>query len=75
MELLNIMGGVDVFSETYDDICELCRRYSWGITKNNKGILDTVTKSSRSSTRGVTWVELSNLLYEFIIDILGSLAS
>ena len=33
MELLNLMGGGDIYQENYDYICELFRRYSWGISR------------------------------------------
>ena len=37
-ELLNLMGGGDISCETFDNICELCRRYSRGIVKNIKSV-------------------------------------
>ena len=33
LELLNLIGKGDVFQLSYDDVCELCIRYSRGISK------------------------------------------
>ena len=36
LEILNLMGTCNVFQLAYDDICELCRRYSRGKFKTGK---------------------------------------
>ena len=36
LEVLNLMGTGNVFQLAYDDICELCRRYSRGNFKTSK---------------------------------------
>ena len=38
LEILSLMGTSDVFQLSYDDVCELCRRYSRGKFKISKNI-------------------------------------
>ena len=38
LEILSLMGTCDVFQLSYDDVCELCRRYSRGKFKTGKNI-------------------------------------
>jgi chromatin segregation and condensation protein Rec8/ScpA/Scc1 (kleisin family) len=48
LEILNLMGTCDVFQLPYDDICELCRRYSRGnfkIGKNSRELSSLFLKS------------------------------
>jgi hypothetical protein len=40
MDLMNLMGRGDISQMGYDDICDLCRRYSRGISKHGKGPRD-----------------------------------
>ena len=74
IELLD-MGGGDISQEIYDDICDHCRRYSRGISKNSKGPWVVSTRAIKPTTGGVTRTKLGNLLDYFKIDILSSLAS
>ena len=56
------MGTGNVFQLAYDDICELCRRYSRGkfkIGKNSKELLSLFLKSA-AKTR-VWRAEISNV--------------
>ena len=41
LEILNLMGTCDVFQLSYDDVCELCRRYSRRKFKISKNILSS----------------------------------
>ena len=38
LEILSLMGTGDVFQLSYDNVCELCRRYSRGKFKISKNI-------------------------------------
>jgi len=38
LEILSLMGTCDVFHSSYDNVCELCRRYSRGKFKISKNI-------------------------------------
>jgi len=67
------MGSGDISQLSSEDICTICRKYSGGKAKIGKGIRDT--RISKSTLRGVTRVELGNLLENFKINILGTLSS
>ena len=67
LEILNVMGIGNVFQLTYDDIYELCRRYSRGnfkTGKNSKELLSLFFKSA-AKTR-VLRAEISNL-FEILV--------
>ena len=62
LEILNLIGTGNVFQLAYDDICELCRRYSRGnfnTGKNSKKLLSLFLKST-AKTR-VLRAEISNV--------------
>ena len=70
------MGIGNVFQLEYDDICELCRRYSRGnfkTGKNSKELLSLFLKSA-TKTR-VLQAEISNVFKNFNADINDSLNS
>ena len=76
LEILNLMGIDNVFQLAYDDICELCRRYSRGnfkTDKNSKELLSLFLKSV-VKTR-VLRSEINNLLENSNGDINDSLNS
>jgi hypothetical protein len=75
MDLLNLMGEGDISQVGYDDIYDLCRRYSRGISKHGKGLRDISTRITKSSIAGVSCAKLANLSEDFKTDILSSLAS
>ena len=74
MDALNLMGAGDISQMTYNDICELCRRYSRGITKSGKSPRDLVSRITKPSG-GVTRTEIGNMLDNFKTDILSSFSS
>ena len=51
LELLNLIGKGDVFQLSYDDVCELCIRYSRGISKAGKNSRKFSSFLSKSATR------------------------
>ena len=62
LEILNLIGTGNVFQLAYDDICELCKRYSRGsfnTSKNSKEIVSLFLKSV-AKTR-VLRAEIGNL--------------
>ena len=63
------MASGDVSQKTFEEIIELCRKYSRSRAKAGKGIRAT------KSTGGITKVELGNLLENFKIDILGTISA
>jgi hypothetical protein len=75
MDALNLMGAGDISQMTYNDICELCKRYSRGITKSGKSPRDLVSRVTKPSGGGVTRTEIGNMLDNFKTDILSSFSS
>ena len=67
------MGTGDVSQLTFEEIFNLCKKYSRSKVKNGKGIRDT--RINKSASGGVTRVELGNLLENFKTDILSTLSS
>jgi hypothetical protein len=68
------MGSGDVSLLTFEEICDLRRRYSRRRARSEKGPRDTLSKVTKSATSGITRVELGNFLENFKIDLLGTLS-
>lgn len=75
IETLNIMGKGDIYQEDYADIIKLCIRCSRGSTRLKPTECNVTTKDSKISGGSITHVEISNLLEDFKIDILGTLTT
>ena len=76
LEVLNLMGAGDVSKLSYDDVCDLCRRYSRVNSKVGGGPRDPSSKLVKSVVgAGVTRAEMGNLFENFKIDILSTLSS
>jgi hypothetical protein len=75
MDALNLMGAGDISQMTSNDICELCKRYSRGITKSGKNPRDLVSRITNPSGGGVTRTEIGNMLDNFKTNILSSFSS
>jgi len=74
LELLNLTGKGDVFQLSYDDVCELCIRYSRGISKTSKNFRDVCSLFSKSTTRiGDIRAEINALFENFKVDFVSSL--
>jgi hypothetical protein len=74
INFLNLMGSGDVSRLSFEEICDLCRRYSRSQARSGKGPRDTLSKVTKSATSGVTRDELGNLLENFKTDLLGTLS-
>lgn len=76
LELLNLIGKGDVFQLSYDDFCELCIRYSRGISKASKNPRDVCSLFSKSATRtGDIRAKINGLLEHFKVHFISSLSS
>jgi hypothetical protein len=75
INVLNLMGAGDISFLLFDQISELCRKYSRGKAKTGKDSRDSLSKVSISASGSVTRVELGNLLENFKIDLLSTLSS
>lgn len=63
------MASGDVSQRSFEDIIELCMKYSRSKAKIGKGVRDT------NSTGSITRIELGNLLENFKIDILKTISA
>lgn len=75
INVLNLMGAGDISFLPFDQISELCRKYSRGKAKTGKDSKYSLSKVSKSAIRSVTRVELGNLLENFKTDLLSTLRS
>src|SRR5690606_28334457 len=76
LEIMNLMGGGDISKLGYDEVCEICRRYSRGNSKVGGEIRDTVSRLVRSVVGAkVTRAEMGKLFENFKTDILSTLSS
>ena len=66
-DMLNLLGKGDISKESFENIIELCKRYS----RNNKWDKwdklerDIFDRTQNSSNGGATWVEMGNLVKNF----------
>ena len=67
------MGVGDISNLDFEEISNLCRKYSRSKARHGRGLRDT--RVNKFASRGVTRIELENLLENFKIDILGTLSS
>jgi len=73
LDLLNLMGKVDISQLSFGEICELCIHISRGKARTRKNPRDPLmSRINKSSPRTVSRVELGNLLDKFKTNILGS---
>ena len=70
MDILNLMASGDVSQKSFEDIVEMCRKYSRSKAKARKGV-----RVVKSSSGGITRLELGNLLENFKTDILGTISA
>ena len=70
IDMLNLMEVGYISQKPFEEIIELCRKYSHSKSKHGKGI-----RAIKSAGGGVTWIELGNLLENFKTYILGRLSS
>jgi hypothetical protein len=54
INFLNLMGFDDVSQLTFEDIFDVCRRYSQIQARSGRGSRDTLSKVTKSMTSGVT---------------------
>ena len=66
------MRGGDITQVPWDDINNICCYYSRAIVKKGRGHQATVVKSS---TSGVSRMEITNLLSDFKQDIINNMAT
>jgi hypothetical protein len=75
IDILNLMGSGDISSLPFEQISEMCRKYSRGRAKAGKGQRDALSKVTKSTTGSITREELGNLLENFKTDLLSTLGS
>ena len=67
--MLNLMSVGDISQKPFDEIIELCRKYSCSKSKARKGV-----RSIKQEGGSVTIIELGNLLENFKTNILGMIS-
>ena len=76
MEILNLMASGDVSHKSFEEITELCRKYSRSRAKAGRNVREGPSRTSRTTgTSGAIRTELGNLLENFKTDILVTLSS
>ena len=79
--MLNLLGKGDISKESFENIIELCKRYSRGSSKNNKWDKqdklerDVFDRTQKSSNGGATHAKIGNLLKNFKTKIMSSISS
>ena len=76
LEILNLIGKCDIFQLSYDDVCDLCIRYSRGTSKAGKNSREFSYFLSKFATRiGDIRDEINDLFEHFKVDFISSLNS
>jgi hypothetical protein len=70
---LNLMGKGDISTLPFDEISDLCEKYSRRKARNGKRT--TSSKATKSATTSVTRDEIGHLLEEFKTDLLSTLGT
>ena len=73
MDILNVMGKGDISYLPFDEIQDLCQKYSRG--KARTGKRDIITKVNKSANSGISRAKLRNLLEDFKTDLLSTLGT
>jgi hypothetical protein len=69
------MSSGDIYQKPFADIVEYCKRYSHSQAKTGKSIRDPTNRIAKPTSRGVTRIELGNLLENFKTYILHTINS
>ena len=70
------MASSDIYHKTFDEISELCMKYSRSRAKNGKKLRDGFPRASKPvNTSGVIRIEIGSLLESFKTYILGTIRS
>ena len=73
LDILNVMGKGDISYLPFDEIQDLCQKYSRG--KARTGKRDITTKVTKSANSGISRAALGNLLEYFKTDLLSTLGT
>ena len=73
LDILNVMSKGDISYLPFDEIQDLCQKYSRGKARNGKR--DVTSKVTKSATSGISRAELGNLLEYFKTDLLSTLGT
>ena len=73
LDILNVMGKGDISNLPFEEISELCKKYSRGRAKSGKR--DISSKASKSAASAVTRAEIGSLLENFKTDLLSTLGT
>ena len=79
LDMLNLLGKGDISKEFFEEIVDLCRKYSRGSSRTrnrDKGMSREVfNRTQKSSNGGATREEIGNLLENFKTEMMSSISS
>ena len=78
LDMLNLLGKGDISKESFENIVELCKRYSRGSSRNKKWDKleqDVFDITHKSCNGGATLEEIGNLLENFKTEMMSSISS
>jgi hypothetical protein len=75
IDVINLMSSGYVYQNPFADIAEYCKRYSRSQAKMGKSIRDPTNIIVKPTSRGVTRIELGNILEKFKTYILNTITS
>ena len=73
LDSLNVMGKGDISNIPFEEIAELCQKYSRGRSKIGKR--EASSKAAKSAAGGITRAEIGSLLENFKTDLLSTLGT
>ena len=73
LDVLNVMGKGDVSYLPFDEITELCQKYSQG--RARRGKRDITSKITKSPIGSISRAEFGNFLEDFNADLLSTLGT
>eukprot|EP00253_Pinus_taeda_P021145 PITA_21145 len=73
LDILNVMGKRDISNLPFEEIVELCQKYSRGRSKTGKR--EVSSKAAKSAARGITRAEIGSLLENLKTDLLSTLGT
>jgi hypothetical protein len=75
IDILNLMGSDDISSLPFEQIANLCRKYSRGKAKAGKSQRDSLSKVTKYAPGSISKAEIGNLLEKFKTELMGTLTS
>jgi hypothetical protein len=72
IDILNLMVSCDISTLPFEQIVEMCRKYSKGGAKVRKGLRDALSKVTKSTIGNINREKLGNMLEKIKTDLLST---